>query len=130
MARLVLVWSKRCSEEKRTLSLYISPACPGKSCLHGSSIKGLEDFTGLSIVLTNYVRNGWTFADDEGVIKDPVMDADYLHQNLYRSKIQIILAVTVPVLYDLKEDRIINNESSDIIRMLNTAFDDFRMKED
>lgn len=116
--------------EKGRYHLYISLACPWASRVYMvRQLKGLEDFIGLSIVNPIMLENGWTFADDEGVIKDPVMDADYLHQIYTRSDSDYSGRVTVPVLYDLKEDRIINNESSDIIRMLNTAFDDLGAKE-
>lgn len=116
--------------EKGRYHLYISLACPWASRVYMvRQLKGLEDFIGLSIVNPIMLENGWTFADDEGVIKDPVMDADYLHQIYTLSDSDYSGRVTVPVLYDLKEDRIINNESSDIIRMLNTAFDDLGAKE-
>ncbi len=115
--------------EKGRYHIYLSLACPWASRVYMvRQLKGLEDMISISIVNPIMLEHGWTFEDAEGVIKDPVMDADYLHQIYTRAEPDYSGRVTVPVLYDLKEDRIINNESSDIIRMLNTAFDDLGAK--
>lgn len=109
--------------------LYICLACPWASrAFMVRQLKGLENLISMSVVNPIMLENGWTFEEGEGVIADPVMNADYLHQIYTRSQADYSGRVTVPVLYDLKEDRIINNESSDIIRMLNTAFDDLGAK--
>ncbi|MBG9982510.1 glutathione S-transferase family protein [Aerococcaceae bacterium DSM 111020] len=115
--------------EKNRYHIYLSLACPWASRVYMvRQLKGLEDMISISVVNPIMLEHGWTFEDAEGVIKDPVMNADYLHQIYTRSHSDYSGRVTVPVLYDLKEDRIINNESSDIIRMLNTAFDDLGAK--
>ena len=68
-------------------------------------------------------EHGWTFAPGPGVIPDPVIDADYLHQLYLRARPGMTGRVTVPVLWDQEQGTIVNNESSEIIRMFNTAFD-------
>ncbi|MCZ0717396.1 glutathione S-transferase family protein [Aerococcus kribbianus] len=116
--------------EKGRYHLYISLACPWASrVLMVRALKGLEDMISLSIVHPHMLENGWTFADYPGVIKDPVIDADYLHQIYTHVDPHYTGRVTVPVLYDLEKDTIVNNESSDIIRMFNEAFDDLGAKD-
>lgn len=116
--------------EKGRYHLYISLACPWASrVLMVRALKGLEDMISLSIVHPHMLENGWTFADYPGVIKDPVIDANYLHQIYTHVDPHYTGRVTVPVLYDLEKDTIVNNESSDIIRMFNEAFDDLGAKE-
>lgn len=74
-------------------------------------------------------ENGWTFEPEEDVIPDPVNNADYLYEVYTHVKPDYSGRVTVPVLYDLKQDTIVNNESSEIMRMLNSAFDEAGAKE-
>ena len=69
-------------------------------------------------------EHGWTFDPEEGVIPDPVMDAEYLYEIYKKVEPEYSGHVTVPVLYHLKQHKIVNNESADIIRMLNSAFDE------
>lgn len=110
--------------------LYVSYACPWASrCLMYRKLKGLEDMISLSVVHPYMRENGWTFQDGEGVIKDPVINADFMHQIYTHVDPEYSGRVTVPVLYDLKEDKIVSNESADIIRMFNSAFDDVGAKE-
>ena len=87
------------------------------------NIKGLEEMISVSVVNPLMVENGWTFEEDEGVIADPVLNADFLHQIYTHVEPNYSGRVTVPVLYDLKQNKIVNNESSEILRMLNSAFD-------
>lgn len=110
--------------------LYVSYACPWASrALIMRNIKELEDMITLSVVNPLMAENGWTFESDEGVIPDPIIDADYLHQIYTHVEPTYSGRVTVPVLYDKKQDTIVNNESSEIIRMLNSAFDEVGAKE-
>ncbi len=110
--------------------LYVSYACPWASrCLIMRSLKGLEDMISLSIVNPIMREHGWTFDDYEGMIPDPILNADYLYQVYTHVDPQMTGRVTVPVLYDKKQDTIVNNESSDIIRMFNSAFDDIGAQE-
>lgn len=111
--------------EPNRYHLYVSLACPWASrALIMRSLKGLEDLISLSVVNTLMGEHGWTFDREEGVIPDPVMDAEYLYEIYKKVEPEYSGHVTVPVLYDLKQDKIVNNESADIIRMLNSAFDE------
>lgn len=87
-------------------------------------LKGLEEIISLSVVNPVMLEHGWTFEDGPGVIGDPIIDADYMHEIYTHVDPTYSGRVTVPVLYDKKTDTIVNNESSDIIRMMNTAFDE------
>lgn len=87
-------------------------------------LKGLEEIISLSVVNPVMLEHGWTFEDGPGVIADPIIDADYMHEIYTHVDPTYSGRVTVPVLYDKKTDTIVNNESSDIIRMMNTAFDE------
>src|SRR5699024_3536859 len=91
--------------------------------------KGLEDMISISVVNPLMGEHGWTFASDEGVIPDPLMHAKYLYEIYTHVEPDYSGRVTVPVLYDLKQDKIVNNESSEIMRMLNSAFDGVGAKE-
>ncbi len=116
--------------EPNRYHLYVSLACPW-ACrtLIMRSIKGLEDMISISVVNPLMVEHGWTFAEDDGVIADPVLNADFMHQVYTHVDPTYSGRVTVPVLYDLKQDKIVNNESSEILRMLNSAFNDVGAKE-
>ncbi len=104
--------------------LYVSLACPWASrVMIVRALKGLDEMISVSVVNPLMLENGWTFEEGEGVIPDPVIKADYLHEIYTLSQPDYSGRVTVPVLFDLKTKQIVNNESSDIIRMLNTAFD-------
>lgn len=104
--------------------LYVGLACPwAHRTLIVRALKGLESFLPLSVVHWYMAENGWTFADGEGVIKDPVNDAAFLHQVYTAADPGFSGRVTVPVLWDKATGSIVNNESSEIIRMLNSAFD-------
>lgn len=110
--------------EANRYHLYVSLACPWACrALIFRSIKGLENLISISVVNPLMLEHGWTFAPDQGVIPDPVMNADFLYQIYTKSDPDYSGRVTVPVLYDLKQDKIVNNESADIIRMFNSAFD-------
>ncbi|MDN6600163.1 MAG: glutathione S-transferase family protein, partial [Tetragenococcus koreensis] len=105
--------------------LYVSLACPWASrTLIMRKLKGLEEMISLSVVNPYMGENGWTFAKDQGVIPDPVINADYLYQIYTHVDPNYSGRVTVPVLYDKKQNKIVSNESSEIMRMFNSAFDD------
>lgn len=105
--------------------LYVSYACPwANRTLALRALKGLEDMISISVVNPIMRENGWTFEPFDGVIEDPILNADYLHQVYTHVEPEMTGRVTVPILYDKKRDTIVNNESSDIIRMLNSSFDD------
>ncbi|HFI0071379.1 TPA: glutathione S-transferase family protein [Streptococcus suis] len=103
--------------------LYISLACPWASrTLIMRKLKGLEDHISLSIVHPLMLENGWTFSDGPGVIKDPLFNSDYLYQVYLKADPNYSGRVTVPVLWDKQTNTIVNNESAEIMRMFNTAF--------
>jgi putative glutathione S-transferase len=105
--------------------LYVSLACPwAHRTLILRKLKGLEDMIPVSVVHWRMLENGWTFdADDPDVVADPIHGAAYLHQVYTAAKPDFTGRVTVPVLWDTKTDTIVSNESSEIVRMFNTAFD-------
>lgn len=111
--------------EKGRYHLYVSLACPwAHRVLIMRSLKGLEDAIGVSVVNWLMLADGWTFAPGPGVVPDPIHRAQYLHEIYTAADPHYTGRVTVPLLWDRKLGRIVNNESSEIIRMLNSAFDD------
>ncbi len=109
--------------------LYVSFACPWASrTLIMRKLKGLEDMISISVVNPYMAENGWTFAPDQGVIPDPIFQADYLYQIYTHVDPHYSGRVTVPILFDKQTGKIVNNESSEIMRMLNSAFDEIGAK--
>lgn len=116
--------------EKGRYHLYVSLACPwAHRTLIMRALKGLEDFISISVVHPKMLENGWTFEDGPGVIKDSINHADYLYQVYLAADSNYSGRVTVPVLWDKEINQIVNNESSEILRMLNSAFDGIGAKE-
>nr|WP_321457832.1 glutathione S-transferase family protein [uncultured Cohaesibacter sp.] len=104
--------------------LYVSYACPwAHRTLIFRALKGLEDMISVSVVNSFMGENGWTFEEADGVIPDPLFGARYLHEIYTKADPVYSGRVTVPVLWDKKTGTIVSNESSEIIRMLNSAFD-------
>nr|WP_321483570.1 glutathione S-transferase family protein [uncultured Cohaesibacter sp.] len=104
--------------------LYVSYACPwAHRSLIFRALKGLEDMISVSVVNSFMGENGWTFEEADGVIPDPLFGARYLHEIYTKADPTYSGRVTVPVLWDKKTGAIVSNESSEIIRMLNSAFD-------
>lgn len=109
--------------EPNRYHLYVSMACPwANRTLIMRKLKNLEDMISVSVVNPLMAENGWTFEPAVGVIPDPVINATYLHELYTHVDPNYSGRVTVPMLYDLKQNKIVNNESSEIMRMLNTAF--------
>ncbi|MCJ1961181.1 glutathione S-transferase family protein [Novosphingobium mangrovi (ex Hu et al. 2023)] len=105
--------------------LYVSLACPwAHRTLIMRALKGLEAMIPVSVVHWHMAENGWTFAEGPGVVPDPIHHAQYMHQVYTAAKPDYSGRVTVPVLWDRKRGTIVSNESAEIIRMFNTAFDD------
>ncbi|MDR9389378.1 MAG: glutathione S-transferase family protein [Wenzhouxiangella sp.] len=104
--------------------LYVAYACPwAHRALIFRKLKGLESMIDVSVVNPIMRSHGWTFEPDDGVIPDPIIQAKYLHQLYTHADAQYTGRVTVPVVWDKKQHTIVSNESADIIRMLNSAFD-------
>ena len=104
--------------------LYVSHACPwAHRTMIFRALKGLEDMISISIVNWVMKESGWTFEAGDGVIADPIHHAKFMHQVYTAAKPDMSGRVTVPVLWDKKLNTIVSNESSEIIRMFNTAFD-------
>lgn len=109
--------------------LYVSLACPwANRTMIFRSLKGLEEYITVSVVHWYMAENGWTFDSTEGVVPDPVNHARYLHQVYTAADPGYSGRVTVPILWDRKTNVIVSNESSEIIRMLNSAFDEIGAK--
>jgi glutathionyl-hydroquinone reductase len=105
--------------------LYVSLACPwAHRTLIMRALKGLEDMISVSVVNWLMLADGWTFDDGPGVVPDPVNHAPYLRDVYLAADRRYTGRVTVPILWDKHERTIVNNESSGIIRMLNSAFDE------
>ncbi|ESR23153.1 glutathione S-transferase family protein [Lutibaculum baratangense] len=103
--------------------LYVSYACPwAHRTLIVRKLKGLENVVSFSPVDWLMLDEGWVFDDEH---PDPLFGARRLYEIYLRAKPDYTGRVTVPTLWDKKRGTIVSNESSEIIRMLNTAFDAF-----
>lgn len=105
--------------------LYVSLACPwAHRTLIVRALKGLEKMISVSVVHWYMAENGWTFDVGDGVVPDTVNGAQFLHQVYTKAKPDYSGRVTVPVLWDRQTKTIVSNESPEIIRMFNAAFDE------
>jgi putative glutathione S-transferase len=103
--------------------LYVSLACPwAHRTLIMRSLKQLETIIPVSIVSPDMLDNGWQFGGYPGATTDPIYQSHYLHQLYTRADPHISSRVTVPVLWDSQQHTIVNNESADIMRIFNRAF--------
>jgi len=106
--------------------LYVSLACPWA---HRTAIfrklKALENVISMSVVSPDMLKDGWTFNKDEGSTGDAVNGKSKLSEIYLLADAKYSGRVSVPVLWDKKRKTIVNNESPEIIRMLNSAFDKF-----
>ena len=111
--------------------LYVSLACPwAHRTLIFRKLKRLEPIVSVSVVDPYMGENGWAFSAPNGSLtagstRDDLFGARYLHEIYVRAKSSYTGRVTVPVLWDKRQGTIVNNESSEIIRMLNEAFDEW-----
>ncbi len=104
--------------------LYVSWACPwAQRTAILRKLKGLEDVITLSVVAPVMREEGWAFLDYPGSIPDTVNGAQYLRDVYLKADPKFTGRVTVPVLWDKETNKIVNNESREIIRMLNIEFD-------
>ncbi|MBM1310009.1 glutathione S-transferase family protein [Sulfitobacter mediterraneus] len=105
--------------------LYVSYACPwAHRALIFRALKGLEDHITISAVHPDMLGEGWTFADDfDGATGDTLFGYPYARDVYTRADPKFTGRVTVPILWDKTQNTIVSNESSEIIRMFNSAFD-------
>jgi putative glutathione S-transferase len=111
--------------------LYVSYACPwAHRTLIFRALKSLESLISLSVVSPRMPdETGWTFKDD-GSTGDALFGSDHLYEVYQRAKPDFTGRVTVPVLWDKQRQMIVSNESSEIIRMFNSAFNGLTDNED
>ncbi|KJZ18899.1 glutathione S-transferase family protein [Loktanella sp. S4079] len=105
--------------------LYVSYACPwAHRTLIFRAIKDLTDHIGVSVVHPDMLSDGWTFATDfDGATGDELFGMAYARDIYTKADPKISGRVTVPILWDKQRNTIVSNESAEIIRMLNSAFD-------
>ena len=109
--------------------LYVSLACPwAHRTLIFRALKSLEDIIPVSIVHPNMLDKGWVFDDWKGETADSLYGFNCLHQLYTRANPVYSGRVTVPVLWDTEQETIVSNESSEIIRMFNSAFADYTLE--
>lgn len=105
--------------------LYVSYACPwAHRTIIFRKLKGLENVVGMTVVDPIRDERGWAFSDDVGG-PDPINGFRFLAEAYHATDPGFDGRVTVPVLWDTKSRRIVNNESSEIIRMLNSEFNEW-----
>ena len=106
--------------------LYVSLACPwAHRTLILRKLKGLEDMISVDVVHPLMLEHGWTFASDfPAATGDSLFAKNYMHEIYTQAQADYTGRVTVPVLWDKQRNTIVSNESSEIIRMLNSAFDE------
>lgn len=105
--------------------LYVALICPWASrTLIARRLKGLENAISVSVVEPALTDEGWRFGDYSGSDRDEVNGATYVHELYTRADPTVSGRATVPVLWDRQRQTIVNNESADIVRMLNSGFGD------
>jgi len=105
--------------------LYVAYICPWASrTLIARELKGLKDIIGVTVVNPRLTDQGWQFGGYPGAQEDTLNGARYMHELYTRADPHISGRATVPVLWDKQAGTIVNNESADILRMLNSAFTD------
>ncbi len=113
--------------ESNRYHLYVSLACPwAHRTLIFRKIKKLEKHIGVTVVKAEMLNHGWEISDETIATfsQSPISDIQYMHQVYTHMNANYNGRVTVPVLWDKKTKRIVNNESSEIIRILNSAFNE------
>lgn len=104
--------------------LYVALICPWASrTLIARKVKGLSDLIPVTVVHPALSNQGWQFGGYDGADEDPLFGARHLHELYTRADPHFTGRATVPVLWDMKRNVMVNNESADIVRMFNTAFE-------
>lgn len=106
--------------------LYVSYACPwAHRALIFRALKDLTDHISVSVVHPDMMEDGWTFATDfQGATGDTLFGSDFLRDIYIKADPNFTGRVTVPVLWDKAQNTIVSNESAEIIRMFNSAFNE------
>jgi len=105
--------------------LYVALICPWASrTLIARKLKKLEDVISVSVVSPVMTPQGWRFGDYPGATDDEVNGSTYMHEIYTKADPHVTGRATVPVLWDKKHETIVNNESADIVRMMNSGFGD------
>ncbi|PWY56806.1 glutathione-dependent reductase [Legionella qingyii] len=109
--------------EKGRYHLYVSLACPwAHRTLIFRKLKKLEDYIDVSIVHPHMLEKGWEFKKEMGATGDTLYGLNYLYELYVKADTNYTGRVTVPVLWDKREKTIVSNESAEIIRQFNQAF--------
>lgn len=110
--------------------LYVSAACPwAHRTLIGRRLLGLTDVIDVSVVDPYRAENGWQFTPEKpGCTRDRVHGSSYLRELYVRADPSATCRVSVPVLWDVERDTIVNNESREILRMFDVAFEDLKAR--
>lgn len=109
--------------EKGRYHLYVGLICPWASrTLMVRKLKKLDDFISVSVVNPRLTDQGWQFGGFAGSDNDSLNGATYMHELYSRADAQFTGRATAPVLWDKHTGTMVNNESADIVRMLNSAF--------
>ncbi len=117
-------WAAGVPRRGRRYHLYVSLACPwAHRTLIVRKLKGLESLVDVSVVSWLMRENGWTFDPAHGSTGDRLDGLAFLHQRYTRDDPHYSGRVTVPLLWDKQAQKIVNNESADIVRIFNSAFD-------
>lgn len=104
--------------------LYVALICPWASrTLIARKLKGLDSMIPVSVVNPQLSDEGWRFGGAPGVDEEPLFGASYMHEIYTRADPHYTGRATVPVLWDTKRNVMVNNESADIVRMFDTAFE-------
>lgn len=111
--------------EPNRYHLYVSYACPwAHRTLIYRALKGLGKLIDVSVVHWLMGKNGWSFEPDkDGIVGDALFHSQFAHEIYTRADPHYTGRVTVPILWDKKTNTVVSNESADIIRMFNQAFD-------
>ena len=112
--------------DSKRYHLYVSYACPWATrTLIYRQLKGLDKHISVSIVHPDMLEDGWKFDDSfPGATKDHLYNKKFLREIYQKADPSVTTSVTVPVLWDKKNETIVNNESSRIIRIFNSNFND------
>ncbi|MGB0661371.1 MAG: glutathione S-transferase family protein [Mangrovicoccus sp.] len=104
--------------------LYVAYICPWASrTLMARKLKGLEDLIPITVVNPTLTDQGWRFGGYENADEDPLFGAQYMHEIYTQADPHFTGRATVPVLWDMQHNVMVNNESADIMRMFDTAFE-------